>query len=121
METWRNDGHGRFTLDIYPTGFTSDSDVDPGVMIAGDFNQDCVADLVVSSGGGCWGGLNILYGDNDGGFGLPVAILPASTSAFYGMAALGPVGDQHALAVVSDCNGGDLSPRGCEQALCPYL
>jgi hypothetical protein len=79
-----------------------------GFVASGDFNGDCVPDVITSgfmSCGGPPGDVSILYGDSDGGFG-DFATLQTSGVAPAGLALLGPVGTPRNLAVADACGGG---------------
>ncbi len=98
--TLYNDGTGQFRPGkLYPTGGEYDN-----WLGVGDFNGDCIADLIVDGADTCPDdqGLGILYGDGDGGF-LPSVRLNVRGQS---LALIGPVGHPRALAVADPCGGG---------------
>jgi len=76
--------------------------------IVGDFNGDCIPDLVTSFGTDCSGGswqATVLLGDGDGGFGDSTTLNGAGLASGR-FALLGPVREPRALAVGDSCGHG---------------
>jgi hypothetical protein len=75
----------------------------------GDFNGDCIPDIVSPSNnqGTCQAGwpISVLYGTADGGFAAPVNLNFAGEGAGT-IAVLGPVDNPRAIAVGDYCGGG---------------
>jgi FG-GAP-like repeat/FG-GAP repeat len=74
----------------------------------GDFNDDGVADIVVSTHYACdqeQGGVAVFYGLNDGGFAAAVAVSTIDSYLTDGVAPLGPVDHPRALAIAGGCGG----------------
>ena len=73
----------------------------------GDFNGDCIPDVVLTEPGACGSAgaaINVFYGDGQGGFDTPEPVTPAGDGPFYA-APIGPVESPRALAVFDFCNG----------------
>jgi hypothetical protein len=74
----------------------------------GDFNGDCIPDIAISNASNCQPGvaaITILYGDGEGGFGLPQAVQPSGNGPNV-LASLGPVETPRALVASNICLGG---------------
>jgi isocitrate dehydrogenase len=75
-----------------------------------DFNGDCIPDLAVGGYGGPGEGVSVLFGNADGGFGLPQALPTHGTGP---LTILGPVSSPQALAAsVVCCDAVDLIVYG---------
>ena len=78
---------------------------------AGDFNGDGLLDMAVS-GFATWpivtdgGAVAFLFGTADGGYGPIPLVVQTSGNCPAGLAALGPVGAAHAVAIADFCDGG---------------
>jgi len=73
-----------------------------------DFNGDCLPDVAVGANG-CYqenGGISVLFGDSDGGFGQ-LQPLPVPLGEAGPLTTLGPVSNPRALAAWALCSGGD--------------
>jgi len=102
LQVLKNSGRGSFSIgQVYPllNGYW---------LSVGDFNGDCIPDIVTDQGSSCPTGTShvfVLYGDGDGGFEAPVS-LPTIANDAYGIASLGSVGNPRAFAVADACGGG---------------
>jgi hypothetical protein len=104
VQILHNGGDGTFSDGGY---FPSPAQVDVGVWMAlGDFNGDCISDLVVSGPD-----VVVLYGDGDGGYHQPTVVLNGNGDGLAGVAALGPTESPRAIAI-ADFNDGGLTVLG---------
>jgi len=101
LQLLKNLGDGSFSVGpVYPVAALW--------LSVGDFNGDCIPDIVTLQGAACPTGPSnvfVLYGDGDGGFEAPVT-LPSPEHANQGIALLGEVTDPRAFGVVDACGIG---------------
>ena len=99
LQLLRNLGEG--TFEVEPLASSSAL-----FLAVGDFNGDCIPDVVASRWEQCGTGvvLNVSYGLRDGGFGEPVALSAPMGPA--GVAVLGEVSHPSAIAVADYCGAG---------------
>jgi hypothetical protein len=101
--TLYNDGSGRFRRgEMYSPHSDSDS-----WLAVGDFNGDCIEDVIVDGVETCDGGpgMGVLFGDGDAGFLPPVRLNTAGPGA-QSLAPIGAVGSPRALALLAPCGAG---------------
>ena len=105
ISVFRNRGDGHFDLSgTYPLPHLVGLS-----LIEGDFNGDCVADLMVSGWAKCGDGLVVaLYGNGRGGFD-PAVTLSTSSTGPKALARLGPVTAPRGLGIADECGNGILT------------
>ncbi len=109
QETWQvlvlsNRGDGMFSDGgQYPT--SGNTGLYPGYVASADLDGDGITDLGLSGSGMASSYLQVLYGNDGGGFGPP-QIFATRGSCTKGIAALGVVTTPTAFAVADPCGGG---------------
>ncbi len=101
IQILKNTGHGTFTVGDYLGALGR-------FLAVADFNGDCIPDVASSVFDACTAqelGLNLLYGDGDGGLGAPETLLTAGLAP-GGLASMGPVTAPRALGVANSCGPG---------------